>query len=123
MQTKVDSDDKSVDEVYKKGPIWDGITKRKFGAEASYSVLPWLAFSTRFDHVAPDVDFTDKSFSQISPRVLLRTGWNARDQVAIQYSRFFYGNLATVRDGYPPQDSLTTVPDEQMVAITASMWW
>jgi hypothetical protein len=28
-----------------------------------------------------------------------------------------------VRDGYPPQDSLTTVPDDQMVAITASMWW
>jgi hypothetical protein len=123
MQTKVDSDDKSVDDVYKKGPIWDGITKRKFGAEASYSVLPWLAFSARFDHVAPDVDFSDKSFSQISPRLLLRTGWNARDQVAIQYSRFFYGNLATVRDGYPPQDSLTTVPDDQMVAITASMWW
>lgn len=122
MQTKVDSDDKSVD-PYKNGPKWDGVTKRKFGAEASYSVLPWLAFSARFDHVAPDVDFADTSFSQISPRVLLRTGWNARDQVALQYSRFFYGSLATVRDGYPPQDTLTTVPDEQMVAVTASMWW
>jgi hypothetical protein len=122
MQTQVDSDDKTVDTL-KKAPAWDGVTKRKFGAEASYSVLPWVALSARFDHVAPDADFADKSFSQISPRVLLRTGWNARDQVALQYTRFFYGNLATVRDGYPPTDSVTTIPDPQMFAITASMWW
>jgi len=121
MQTSVDSDDKS---VAKDGhSLYDGVTKRKFGVEASYGVLPWLGFSARFDQVYPDVNYTDTAFAQISPRVLLRSGWNARDQVALQYSHFIYGSQTTVRGGYPPVDDPTLVPDKHMLALTASLWW
>jgi hypothetical protein len=69
------------------------------------------------------VDFEASSFSQISPRLLFRSGWNARDQVALQYSHFFYNNWTAVRGGFPLDYDVTIVPDTDMFALTASMWW
>jgi len=53
----------------------------------------------------------------------LRSGWNARDQVALQYSHFIYGSQTTVKGGYPPTDDPTLIPDKHMLALTASLWW
>lgn len=121
MQTKVSSDDKSV--RADGSSLYDGVTKRKLGLEASYSLLSWLAVSTRVDQVWPDVSYTDTAFAQVSPRLLFRSGWNARDQVALQYTRFIYGSQTVVRGGFPPHDDPTLVPDDQMLALTASLWW
>jgi hypothetical protein len=121
MQTHVASDDKSIrpDGSF----LYDGVTKRKLGLEASYSLLSWLALSARFDQVTPDTSYTDTAFSQISPRILLRSGWNAHDQVALQYTRFFYGSQTVVRGGYPLADNPLLVPDDDMFAITGNLWW
>jgi hypothetical protein len=113
MGVKVKSDDKTK----------DGITKIKYGAEASYALLPWLAAGMRYDAVRPDADFKDYSFSVLSPRVIFRTGWQAHDQITLQYSHWFNGDLTTVKTRYPAKEDLTVVPDQDMVSLTASMWW
>jgi hypothetical protein len=127
MQTSVQSNDKSLYPSLAEHPEkrWDGITKRKIGIEATYSLLSFLAVSARADQVWPDVDFTPSSFAEVSPRILLRSGWNARDQVAIQYSHFFNNNWTAVRTGFPPTNpNLPTLePDSDMIALTGSMWW
>lgn len=101
----------------------DGVTKAKYGVEATYSLLPWLALSARYDQVAPNVSDSRYSFSVVSPRIILRTGWNATDQVVLQYSHWFDGGLTVVQTGDPPTDSPLTVPDSDMLSISASMWW
>jgi hypothetical protein len=118
MATHVTSAVPFVDGVY-----GNGVTKAKVGAEATYGVLPWLAVSARFDQVTPNVDDARYSFAVISPRIILRTGWTATDQVVLQYSHWIDGSLATVRTGAPPVDNVRIVPDTDMVSLAASMWW
>lgn len=98
-------------------------TSMKFGAEASYSMLPWLAGGVRYDKVQPDADFPAYGFGVLSPRLIFRTGWQAHDQVTLQYSHWFNGDYTTVRSGYPAKPDVTVVPDSDMVSLTASMWW
>ncbi len=105
------------------GVYGNGVTKAKGGVEATYSVLPWLAFSARFDQVSPNVDDARYSFAVLSPRIILRTGWSATDQVVLQYSHWVDGSLATVRTGAPPVDNVRVIPDSDMVSLAASMWW
>jgi len=102
---------------------YDGVTKRKLGAEGAYSLLPWLAASLRFDRVMPNADDGKQSFSIVSPRVIFRTRWQAHDQVVLQYSRFINGSGVVVRNGYPAVPDPTISPDRDVVSISASMWW
>jgi len=113
MQTHVTSND----------PVFDGVTKRKFGAEAGYSILPWLATSLRVDRVMPDSNESAHSFSILSPRVIFRTKWQAHDQVVLQYSHWTNGSQVVVRSGYPAVPDPTLHPDQDMISLSASMWW
>ena len=114
MQTKVDSND----------PAYNGITKRKFGAMGSYSLLPWLAATVRYDNVTPNTNDNSQTFAVVSPAVIFRTGWQAHDQIALQYSHWFNGKNTNVRSqGYPFLEDHSIVPDKDMVALTASFWW
>ena len=114
MQTHVTSND----------PAFDGVTKRKFGAEGAYSILPWLATSLRVDRVMPELDESAQSFSIVSPRLIFRTKWQAHDQVVLQYSHWIERLTAsTVRSGYPAVPDPTLHPDEDMISLSASMWW
>ncbi|MFZ5891765.1 MAG: hypothetical protein ACOY0T_11980 [Myxococcota bacterium] len=101
----------------------DGIKKMKYGVEATYSFLPWLAVSGRYDRVTPNMDDERYSFAVVSPRIIFRTGWASHDQVVLGYSRWFNGSRTTVRTGSPPHDDITIVPDEHMLSLSASMWW
>jgi hypothetical protein len=122
MQTHVSSTDPSVD-PYTTRAKYDNITKRKFGIEASYSLLSWLAASARYDRVDPNVDEKRYSFSVISPRIIFHTGWQSTDQLVLQYSHWFNGSLTTVRVGEPPIEDLSVIPDGDMVSLSARMWW
>jgi len=104
------------------GPF-NGATKRKFGVEGTYSMLSWLAASMRFDHVDPFVSDKDFSFSVLTSRIILHSDWQSTDQVVIQYAHWFNGSLTAVRDGEPPMYDLSTVPDANVLSISASMWW
>jgi hypothetical protein len=102
---------------------WNDASKRKYGVEATYSMLPWLAGSLRYDQVDPTTDDSHYSFAVVSPRVILRTDWQATDQVVIQYSHWFNGSNTLVRTGDPPMPDPGKVPDGDMLSISASMWW
>jgi hypothetical protein len=104
-------------------PFYDGGSKFKVGGEGTYSLLPWLAVSARYDRVAPNSESDRYSFAVLSPRIIFRTGWQARDQVVLGYSHWFNGTFTTVRAGFPPREDVTVVPDEDMVSLSASMWW
>jgi len=105
------------------GHRWDDTDKRKLGIEATYSMLSWLAASLRYDRVDPLTDDAHYSFAVVSPRIILRTDWQATDQVVIQYSHWFNGSNTLVRTGDPPMPDPATIPDGDMVSISASMWW
>jgi hypothetical protein len=111
---------------------FDDTTKLKFGGEASYSLLRWLALSLRYDNVMPgravavgsiDAPDDDFAFQVLAPRIILRTDWQARDQVVLQWAHWFNGPLTTVRTGYPPVEDLATVPDKDVISISANFWW
>ncbi len=127
MITHVNSDDKFYDP---NGRYYDGVTKWKAGGEMTYSVLPWLALSGRYDKVVNDthkdcggVDCSTYDFSVVSPRIILRSDWQATDQIVIQYSHWFNGANTLIRVGDPPMENITWVPDKDMVSLSASMWW
>ncbi|HEY5374930.1 MAG TPA: hypothetical protein VIK01_14710 [Polyangiaceae bacterium] len=43
------------------------------------------------DQVAPNTSDSIRTFSAISPALIFRAGWQAHDQVALQYSHWFNG--------------------------------
>ncbi len=102
---------------------FDKFTKIKVGAEGTYSLLPWLAAGVRYDMVKPDNTYNAYNFAVLSPRLIFRTGWQAHDQVTLQYSHWFDGKYTTVRGGYPPKPDVNIIPDANMVSLSASMWW
>jgi len=73
--------------------------------------------------VTPNGDDSRYSFAVISPRIILRTDWQATDQLVLQYSHWFNGSLTTVRAGDPPMEDVNIAPDENMLSLSASMWW
>ena len=113
MQTHVSSND----------PLYDNITKRKYGAEGGYALLPWLAASLRLDRVEPDNKDSTQTFTVVSPRLIFRSGWQAHDQVVLQYSRWVEGSGVVVRNGYPAVPDPSIHPDENVISLSASMWW
>jgi hypothetical protein len=98
-------------------------TRMKLGVEGTYSLLSWLAASCRYDQVNPDTDYRAYSFAALSPRIILRTDWQASNQVVLQYTHWFNGSYTTVKVGDPPVEDVTVVPDSDMVSLSATMWW
>jgi hypothetical protein len=113
MQTHVSSND----------PAYDNVTKRKYGVEGGYAILPWLAASLRLDRVAPDDHDAGQTFTVASPRLIFRSGWQAHDQVVLQYQHWFDGSDVVVRNGYPAVPDPSIHPDLNVVSLSASMWW
>ena len=118
--THVNSDDKFFDPNVR---FYNGVTKWKLGGEMTYSVLPWLALSGRYDRVTPDTQDPTFTFAVVSPRVILRTDWQATDQIVIQYSHWFTGANTLIRVGDPPMENANFVADKDMISLSASMWW
>ncbi|HEY8946039.1 MAG TPA: hypothetical protein VIM73_17345, partial [Polyangiaceae bacterium] len=104
-------------------PAFDGVTKLKFGAEATYNIASWFGVSGRFDRVTRNTDDDESAFTILSPRILFHTGWQSRDEFAIQYSRFSYGENVTVRTGYPPTDDPEASPDQDVFTLSGTFWW
>jgi hypothetical protein len=111
--TKVTSDDAA----------FSGITKFKAGGQATYNIASWVSFSARFDHVRPNASDPTTAFDIISPRLLLHTDWQSRDEIAIQYSHFIYGNNVVVERGYPPIDDPRAIPDRNVLMLSGTFWW
>src|SRR6185295_9977201 len=115
---------------------FDALTRFKYGAEATYSLLPWFAVSARYDRVSPATTMgalppsasssgaDDRfAFATLSPRLIFRTGWTATDQVVLQYTHWMNGAFTTVRTGAPPREDSRIFPDKDTLSLSASMWW
>jgi len=111
--TKVTSDD----------PEYDGVLKLKMGAEGTYNLTSWFGVGARFDHVRLNSEINAKSFNITTARVLFHTDWLSRDEFALQYSLFAYGDQVNVARGYPPVEDSSLNPDRHVIAMSATFWW
>jgi hypothetical protein len=111
--TKVASDD----------PGYDGLLKLKAGAEATYTLKSWFAVAGRVDHVRLDNEFNRRTFTVYTARLLFHTGWQSRDEFALQYSHFVYGREVYVETGYPAADNPSASPDRDAVSLSVTFWW
>jgi hypothetical protein len=102
---------------------FDGIKKLKYGAEVSYAPLSWLALSERYDRVINNVDDATKTTAVLSTRAIFRSGYNARDQLVLQYSHWDNGSGVVVNSGAPPLPDPTIRPDKDVLSLMVSMWW
>jgi hypothetical protein len=124
MVTHVTSDDPGhIDPYTGENVVFDGVEKVKYGAEATYSALSWLAFGARYDRVIADTSDDSKTLAAISPRVMFRADWNSQDQVTLQYSHWWYGSGVIARTGVREIDDPSIEPDPNTFSLTASMWW
>jgi hypothetical protein len=102
---------------------YNNVLKRKYGFEGAYALLPWLAASLRVDRVEPNSGDGSQTFTTVSPRLIFRSSWQAHDQVVLQYSRWIDGSGVVVRNGYPAVPDPSIHPDEDVISLSASMWW
>lgn len=115
-------------------PARDGEDKYKFGAEGTYSVLPWLALSGRVDHSVPYANQprvalydnqNDNTFSVLTAKAVLRSDWQAREALTLQYSKYFYRSefhLVSLNSG-GQVSNVTGAPDEHLLALYGTLWW
>lgn len=126
-------------------PDVDGTHKLKYGADLFYSALPWLGAALRADRVQPHSDLPDQSFAILSPRLVFRSSWLTREQLYIQYSRYFYARRECDPDNLyfcvqPPVSPVLpdgwgaasvdderggplNLPDYNVITIGANIWW
>jgi hypothetical protein len=102
---------------------YDGIDKQKVGAELTYNFSKYLGASFRFDSVAQDLNDVDESSTVLSPRLIFHSDWSSRDQVVLQYQKYIYGSEVYVRTGTPAAYDPGLNPDEDVVSLSATMWW
>lgn len=68
----------------------NGITKLKYGLDASYSLLDWFGAGLRYDRLQPNSKIAEQSFSIISPRLIFRTSLVSHEEITLQYARYAY---------------------------------
>jgi hypothetical protein len=115
-------------------PSRDGEEKYKFGAEGTYSGLPWLALAARVDRAVPYVNEpevpiyprqNDNSFSVLTLKTILRSDWQAREALTLQYSKYFYRSefhLVSLNAG-GQISTQSDEPDQHLFAIYGNLWW
>ena len=94
----------------------------KYGAEAVYSFSKYVGASFRFDHVMPNLDEQSRSFGVITPKLIIRSDWNARESLILQYSYIAAGDDVVVR-GDNRMMAASDTPDRHMLAIYGTIWW
>jgi hypothetical protein len=81
--------------------VFDGIHKLKYGADLQYAALPWLTAALRFDRVQPNSNIPEQSFGILSPRLVFKSKWVTREQIAFSYSRYFYNQRECAQGASP----------------------
>jgi hypothetical protein len=99
---------------------YDDVDKFKIGSELMWNIAPWVALSTRYDFVGPDLSDGERAFHILSPRIIFRTGFLAHEQINIRYTRWFHGDRVLVQTVAP--NDLQGL-DEHMLALQANMYW
>ena len=98
--------------------------------------MPMMAFAFRGDAVNPNMSDSTQSFYILSPRLIFRSEFVTHEMITLQYSRYMYGggysDPSRVEELMPwPYGANGTYsirvlgghPDENVVTLSASMWW
>jgi len=110
--------------VSSEDPAYDGKNMLKYGGELTYSMLSWLAASGRFDHVIPDTSDAARSFTVLSPKVVLRSSPVAHESLTLQYATWLLGDGVVVNgDTRLLNVAAGGRPDKHMFAIYGTIWW
>jgi hypothetical protein len=94
--------------------------KLKAGTEITYTPLRWLGAGFRFDSVQPNMSDSRESFSQITPRILLRTEFVSNEQIIVQWSHYWLNSRTKLSF---PFDQTKVIPDTDVFSIIATLWW
>jgi hypothetical protein len=95
----------------------------KYGIEGVYSFSEHVIATLRLDQVSPDLDYSGQSFTAITPRLIFRTSWIARETVGIQYSGFLFGDEVPINGDTRLVNTNSQNPDSHMFALFATMYW
>ena len=101
----------------------DGVFKLKAGAELTYDFTSFMGVSGRYDNVRLDLGDTRQAFSIQTGRLLFHTGWQSRDEFALQYSHFDIGSDVPLYTGYPATPDPEAVADEHVLVLSGTFWW
>lgn len=138
-----------INRVRSDDPDANGTLKLKYGVDLIGHLMPWLALAARYDRVQPNSKVPEQSFAILSPRLIFRTAWISREAITVQYSRYFYnqrecdpiGNpllcvqppsAANIPDGFgatsedqndEARGAPIAPPDQQVVTLSATIWW
>lgn len=96
---------------------------RKLGGEVVYTLAEHFAVAGRVDRVEPDLAHAERSFSILSPRVIVRSGWLGRASLLLQYSRYLLGADVRVQGDRRLVSTTSQRPDWHLLALMASLWW
>jgi hypothetical protein len=95
-------------------------SKLKAGTEVTYTPLRWLGAGFRFDTVQPNMNDARESFTEITPRILLRTDFVSNEQIILQYTHYWLNSRTKLSF---PFDQMKFTPDENVVSLIATLWW
>jgi len=94
-------------------------TKFKWGGELLYEPFGVFGLGARYDLVQPDMSDADQSFAILSPKAVFQTQFITREQITLQYSRYFLGETAYPAFPYANIDEA----DPNVFMVVGKMWW
>lgn len=104
-------------------PLFDGRRMLKYGTELAYSPLSWLVLSGRADHVMPNLDHSSQSFLVLSPKLVFRSNWTARETLTLQYAGYVLGDDVVVNGDTRLVIVPSGNPDRHLLTLYGTLWW
>jgi len=95
----------------------------KYGVEGIYSFSKYMLATLRIDQVRPDLDGTEQNFTAITPRLIFRSDWQARETVGLQYTGYLFGDGVPINGDSRLVNTNSQNPDRHMFALFATMYW
>jgi hypothetical protein len=103
---------------------FDGRHRYKFGADALYAFMPYMAAGLRLDHVVPNSKDSNETFDVAAARLVFKTDWQSRESIQVIYAKWFYGS-GTRPEGSGSVNVPGELPrlDDQLIAVNVNIWW
>jgi len=99
--------------VTSRDPVNSGLNKLKVGTDVLFDAYDALAFAARFDYLVPNSRYKNQNFAILSPRLVFRSNLVTHEQIALQYSHYFYAkrecDVGTPSDVQAARTSTNTI--------------
>jgi len=97
--------------------------RHKYGVDALYAFLPYMAAGVRVDRVVPNSKDSQETFHVLAARLIFKTDWQSRESIMLLYAKWFNGphthpENSELFSGLPIQRF-----DDQLIAVNVNVWW